>query len=378
MWAMDVMYVKYMVGVFGTTGYPGYPFADHGAVFAVACWAIGLMPLLWLPLTVTRPSQVLTWCAYLMVMMPTAIVAVYGTQDASNLLGMLVAMTGAIAILNAVGRLPALRIAKVGFAPGLFAAVIIGFSALTYIEVIRTYGTTMRLVGLADVYTQRMLAFSTDASQFVKYLLSWQGLVVNPFITAIGIARRRPLIFIAGMAGQLFLFAVAAQRILLVLPFMGLGLYVLLRRGGERFGLKAAVGSTIVFAITILLENLGERLQLIGFVLFSAFPNRLFMNGGFLTVLYFKFFGSHPNVHFANAKLIDHLYRIALSRSIHRGVGVGHMGFVQRAQLEFRCRWIRAIRLPRDWHRGNWDGGALLAIGQRRAGTANCRSRWRR
>ena len=191
---MDWVYVKVLVGFFGETGYPGYPYAHWGPAFRALCWSLGLSPALWMPLAARRPSQVLTWCMYLMIIVPTAVVGAYATQPPSQTVAMLVWMIIGLATLNASTWIPTLRIPAVRANPRLFWTAIAVLSAAAYILTLRTFGTTIRLVTLQEVYLQREAAIAVGAGAATRYLMSWQALVINPLLMAFGIARRRPLL----------------------------------------------------------------------------------------------------------------------------------------------------------------------------------------
>ncbi|MEO7086932.1 MAG: hypothetical protein ABI442_22360, partial [Gemmatimonadaceae bacterium] len=156
--AMNWVYVNILVGIYGETGYPGYPYAHWGLGLHVACWLLGISPVLWLPISARRPSQVLIWCMYLMIIVPTAVVGSYALQQPPQILSMLVWMIIGLATLQATALLPYLRFPAVRANRRLFWLIVGGMSVAAYAITIRTYGTTIRLVTLQEVYLQRGLA----------------------------------------------------------------------------------------------------------------------------------------------------------------------------------------------------------------------------
>ncbi|MEO7082854.1 MAG: hypothetical protein ABI442_01415, partial [Gemmatimonadaceae bacterium] len=209
----------------------------------------------------------------------------------------------------------------------LFWLIVGGMSVAAYAITIRTYGTTIRLVTLQEVYLQRGLAVEIGAGALARYLMSWQALVINPMLMAMGIARRRPLLFFAGIGGQVFFFAVAAQRILLATPFIVLGFNALVRRDGKAFGFKATIASAAAFTFPILVFAGGGVLQTISALLFDALLSRLYLNSGFLSVLYFKFFANHPHVGFAEVKPLNLFFHSPYSDSYPVALSYDVWGF---------------------------------------------------
>src|ERR1700737_2766390 len=101
MWGIDWLYVNFLVATFGEVGYPGFQFVQRASTFRVVCWGIGSLPSFWMPRTVRRPSQVFTWCVYLMVVIPSAVVGVYAAQSPEQTVLMLIAMICGLVVLQA-------------------------------------------------------------------------------------------------------------------------------------------------------------------------------------------------------------------------------------------------------------------------------------
>jgi hypothetical protein len=301
-WVMDSLYANTLVPAYGNAVYPGYPLIQHGANFRVFCWLVGALPGLWMPITVRRPSQVLTWCMYLMINIPTAVIGSYAAQSRADITEMLIAVTAGIAIVNGSTRLPVLKIPAVRATSGLFWLFVIALGGIAYVTTVRTFGSTFHFVTLNEVYLQREIASTVAASAFTNYVMKWQATVINPMLMALGVARKRPLLFLAGAGGDLFLFGVAAQRALLATPFIVLGLYFLLRKGKRQFGLRASIGSVVAFVVPTLMLGYGGLADKFAGLVFDSLILRLYVNSGFLTVLYFKFFDAHPHVGFAEVK----------------------------------------------------------------------------
>jgi hypothetical protein len=355
-WIMNWVYVQdLVVGHYGDAGILGYPFAQHGQAFRWLCWGIGVLPSLWMPITPRRASQVLVWCMYLMLVLPTAVIGSYANQTPPDILAMLSGITIGLTILSAVAVLPLLRIPEIRANTHLFWLAIGLFIIASDLAVIRTYGSTFRVVTLAEVYTQRAVAMSIDAGLLTRYAMLWQALVVNPLLMAIGTARRRPFVYLVGLAGEIFLFGVAAQRILLAMPFLVYGFHVLLRGGARRFGRRATAGSLVVFVVPLLLISYGVYGGLIAALVFQSLLNRLFLNSGFISTLYFKFFQTHPHVWFAEVKPFSWFLHSPYQQSYPVALGWYFWGFENDpnanlfadgyAQLGYAGLFIEALAL---------------------------------
>src|SRR5205823_9454575 len=81
-------------------------------------------------------------------------------------------------------------------------------------------------------------------------------------------------------------------------------LYYLVRDDRPRFPRRLVVASLAAFAMPMVALVTGWFVPVTK-LLFDALLNRMFLNSGFLSFVYFKYFADHPHVHFANVKPIN-------------------------------------------------------------------------
>jgi hypothetical protein len=296
---MDWTYVHAIVARFGEVGYPGLPNESHGFALRLICWALATAPALWLPMRLTRPSQVLIWALYAMVLLPSAVVGVHARSGATTILTMMASTALGLGVMSVIRFLPPLRMPRVRVSRTLFWVGIGVFSVVSHVATYRTFGAIQRFVSLEDIYIQRMAWVEAAGNPIVIYMMAWQSLAVSPFLISYAIVARRPLLALLGVGSEIFFFSVGAQRSLLAVPLMIGGMYLIMRLPGRSFGSKMLLGTAAAFLIPVLgYGALPEVVSLSVDVLLL----RLFINNGFLSALYFEYFSANPMVLFADVK----------------------------------------------------------------------------
>ncbi len=300
MWVADIAYRDFAIDAYAAASYPSF---SRNFLESLIIWALGLCPSLVMPIAIKRPSQVLLWAVYLMVFLPTAIVAAFSRQSFPEILGMLLVMLAGMALLGVTYNLPYLELPRVHVSPTVFwcglSLLVIFFYAVVWIEL----GSIIRIVSLEDIYIQRFALMDSGASTFAGYAQTWTPLIIMPAIMSIALSRRRWWLFALGTAGMMFFFAVGAQRIFLVGPILLLIIYQLFRDEGRRFAFKWVGGAIAAFTVPFIIP-IGSQTssQSISFLFFDLVLNRPFFNSGVLSTWYFDFFSINPKVFFADVR----------------------------------------------------------------------------
>lgn len=309
----------------GDFAFPGFVAEPKVGLIRYVSWGIALIPLLWMPLAVERPSELLLWGLYLMVIMPTGVVANYSFLTYWQAVLMLLVMCVGMLWLRLFQYLPLLRIRRIRLSRVAFWSALLVISVVFNGLVLREYGATMRLVGIEEVYQQRAIWAGAPAGFLVSYAQSWQAGVINVFLLAYGVYFRRWSLVILGLAGELFLFAVAAQRILLFVPVMMAGVWLLGRQPGYRFAPLAVGGVGTLYGIASILPVDSSPLAR----LFAQFTlHRLVTNNGVLSTLYFDFFRSNPQVMFSEVKPLNAILQSPYTINYKEAMGWHYWGFV--------------------------------------------------
>lgn len=310
--AFILVYNSVLVPVWGYAG-----FRSFAATSRVACGAIiALVPSLWIPIDLKRPSQVLYWLLYLLVVVPVCVVPIYSLQDQTSgpllFAGSIVAM---LALVRVIYRLPLLRLPRVDLKSYEFVGVLGLLSILFYGLIISTFGLHFRYVPLRDVYVVRAQFEETltQSSPLVAYAVCWQMYVINPLLLALGFTTRRMVPALAGLTGQIAIYSIAAFRDVLFSAAFLLYLLWAMRRG-KPFGPRLVLSWTAIFTGAAALQFFGYSLTLAALV-----GERMTATPGLLTGYYYEFFSSHPKAmlgHSILKSIVDYRYPLEPRRMI--------------------------------------------------------------
>src|SRR3954451_20024496 len=83
-------------------GYEGFHFKATVSRAAVS-WALAALPSLWMPIELKRPSQVVYWLLYLLVLVPSCLVPTYALDDQST--GPLILAAVLVAVFGLTGMI---------------------------------------------------------------------------------------------------------------------------------------------------------------------------------------------------------------------------------------------------------------------------------
>jgi hypothetical protein len=275
---------------------------------AAAGWVLAALPSLWMPLQLRRPSQVVYWLLYLLVLVPSCLVPIYALDDQSSgpvlLATCLVVVFALTSLIYCLPLLPLKRIRLQSYEFGVMLALL---SITCYALIISSFGLHFHFVSFDDTYLVRAQFQDalTRGPALVAYAIGWQAWVINPFVMAMGLRSRRMSWIVAGAAGQFAIYSITAFRSMLFSA--GLLLYILwVMRSTKAFGSRLALTWTAIFAGTgiSLFYGYGLMAEALVGVRMTALP-------GLLTGYYYEFFSSHPQAHLGHSilsSLVDYPY----------------------------------------------------------------------
>lgn len=268
------------------------------------------LPGLWMPIKLERPSQVLYWLLYLLVVVPTCLVAICALEDQSSGPILLAAcLVTVFALTGLVYHLPLLPLPQVHLENYEFGVILILLSTTFYAFLVSTFGFKFHFVSLQDIYSVRAQYENTldRAPTLVAYAISWQAWVINPFVMAMGLRWRRLSWVLVGAAAQFAIYSITGFRSMFF--SVGLLLYLLWSmRGGTAFGTRLVSTWTAIFAGA-------GALQFFGYALTPAALVNMRMTAlpGLLTGYYYEFFSSHPHAQLGHSifkSLVDYPYAV--------------------------------------------------------------------
>ena len=201
-----------------------------------------------LPIRLSRPSSVIVLFMFLMVYVPSVVITLcLDVPDRLTQYGpSLCALAAAFIAASLASRAPLREARSVettpggGFTRSIFALWIVSGGVLLY-----AFGSIMSLASFVDVYVQRELGAAEGLG--MGYLQTYFSTVLSPALFAIGIVRRQWLPLIAGLIGCFLMYAIAAQRAVLLIPVAMLAVHFMY--SGRAFRRSLAMPIVIISAL---------------------------------------------------------------------------------------------------------------------------------
>ena len=301
-----VVYEWVIVPLWGYEGFNSRATITRDAIGGTLAW----LPGLWMPIKLERPSQVLYWVLYLLVVVPTCLVAICALEDQSS--GPILLATCVVTVFALIGlvyQLPLLPLPQVHIENYEFGAILVLLSTTFYSFLVSSFGFKFHFVSLQDIYSVRAQYENTlaGAPTLVAYAISWQAWVINPFVMAMGLRWRRLSWVLVGAVAQFAIYSITGFRSMFFSA--GLLLYLLWSmRSVTAFGTRLASTWTAIFAGA-------GALQLFGYALTPAALVNMRMAAlpGLLTGYYYEFFSSHPHAQLGHSifkMLVNYPYAV--------------------------------------------------------------------
>jgi hypothetical protein len=267
---------------------------------AAVGWLLAVLPSLWLPVRLKRPSMVVYWLLYLLVIVPACLVPIYALDDQSaGPIILVVVLVAAFAVTGVIYTVPLISVPHLSLRSYEFKLLLAFISIACFALIISTFGFTIRYVSFEDTYTVRG-QFSDavrHASPLVGYAIAWQAWVINPLVMAIGLRSRRVSWVLLGAAGEFAIYSITAFRAMFFAA--ALLLYLLwAMRTHRAFGIRLAGSWAAIVAVASASQPLG-----FGLVPVSLVGVRMIALPGLLTGYYYEFFSSHPQAHLGHSIL---------------------------------------------------------------------------
>ena len=300
------MYVHYLNPVW--RGF-GFGFDQPAGQYLLAAWLGSLLPGLWMPLNVRRPSQLAYWVLYFVVFIPSMFVPLYaGINTASDVLPLLMVLFFGFAIIGASYLFPLYKLRPMRVSCRSFWIGFGCFAIATAAVVLYTFRSTFSLVSFADIYDVRYAASELIEGTRLNYPLMWFYGAINPFMMACGLYYRRWLLFVAGVLGQVLVYgSFGTKASLLSIVFISV-FYLLLKRGRLPFALKMTWGVlALVGGVCATCVSGEQQSGLVQVGVSYVVLMRTFSYCGLLTAQYLNFFMHNPFTYYSHVTGISWL-----------------------------------------------------------------------
>jgi len=270
---------------------------EYGAL----SWLLVLLPALWCPLELRRPSQLLFLFQYLVMFIPANVV-LYNcelpTLQPDDVLAMLLTMFAGLTLMEAIYLLPLLRLPAIAVPARLYWSAFYAVLAALALAIVVTLGRNLQFQGLSGIYSVRLeaadLVQSSGGSGLIWYLIGWFASVFLPVAFAVAMLRGSALLATLVTVGYLFLFGVTGTKTAMLGVVILWGLSRVTRLRGARFAPGFVVALSVLLLVPLVFDpfgDVGEVLQKWYVLIVHA---RIFGVPQLVFSQYMGFFAQHP------------------------------------------------------------------------------------
>lgn len=205
--ALMVAHAVYLQPAWGYFGFERTPLSGYSVVFI-----LGLITLVAavLPVWINRPSAIVLTALFLCVYAPAMTITPALSVDAWQRYGLTLASLTVVFV--AAGFASSIRHLHRGNAVpgGLSVSAFLAVWTIIALTLTYKYADILRFVGVSDLYEQRAAGAAT--SVWIAYAQTYMVHVFSPFLLAMGLVRRNPLLIAIGVSGFVLIYAINAQR----------------------------------------------------------------------------------------------------------------------------------------------------------------------
>jgi hypothetical protein len=321
------MYEYYL---YPTWDYFGFHYNPLPTIYLALAWILSVTPSLWMPMRLTRPSQLAYWVMYITVLIPSMLVPLYAGLDAPSEISLLmVTLYAGFAIVGGCYRVPLLPLGPSGISRRTFWKGFGLIAAALAIWMIVVFRGHMQFLSFNNIYDLRDIQNDVSEGTLVNYAFMLLTGAFNPFLMGYGLMYQRKWVFFAGVLGQLLVYSVGGTKgSILSIAFIS-GFYALFRVGRHPFALKLVFGALALVgglcASYVLAGYDPEPLQLHSVVLFVVLMRTLSSNG-LLTAWYYNFFQSNPHTFYSHVRGVNWFVHFPYERTAALEIGSVYMG----------------------------------------------------
>ncbi len=319
------LYLHYLYPIFE---YFGYGYNEPAASQLILAWFLAMLPSLWMPIELTRPSQLIYWILYLTVIIPSMFVPMYAGLNSSaeiSVLMVVLCLGFAVAGLSYLVPLLPLRFYQVSRRSFWMGFAVLGGFLLSWM--IAVFHGQMQLVSFANVYDLRQSAEDVVYGSSVNYSYMWLSGAINPFLMGWGLYYQRRWLFLLGAAAQVLVYStLAAKSALLSIVFM-VGFYLLFKVRRPAFALKFSLVALLVIAIPcVSISVAGENPGALHLLFLAVLVQRMLSSGGLATAQYYDFFQRNPLTYLSSVKGINWFIHYPYKYPVGQEIGLAYAG----------------------------------------------------
>ncbi len=319
------MYINYLYPVFG---YYGFDYNPPATKYLALAWGLSLLPSLWMPLTLTRASQLAYWILYITVLIPCMVVPIYaevGTPAETAVL--MVTLFAGFAITGLGYLVPLMPLGSPNISSSffwkLFASIALGLTVWVYL----VFRHTLNIVSFGDVYDVRFGADDLIEGTKVSYALMWLSGAINPFLMAWGFFYKRPWMVVGGVLGQPLIYSSLGTKGSISSVLFISAFYFLLKPGRIPFALKLSWGVALLLGgLCLSYVWAGGSAGPVQSLLLFLILMRTFGTPGLTVAQYYDFFQRNPLTHMSHVSVVNWFIPYPYANFLGLEVGYAYSG----------------------------------------------------
>jgi O-antigen polymerase len=251
---------------------------------------LSILPALWLPTELHQPSDIVLWFLFLFGYVPAVSIPIHILgPDLWSVLPFVGTIAVAFTFLAVIRRIPPAVTNWNGLTERRFEILLtaLGLGALAYLFMV--FGVPTGVPDFESVYgTRADYDAIASVSPLAGYLVPWAGNVVFPLLISLGLARRRWLLVILGIGGDLVVYAHAGYKSVLFAIVLVPAIWVLVTRGRRVLGVSLIWASVGVIGLSVVATWVSGSLWPL-----ALFVTRLLAVPGQMAAYYYDFFSTH-------------------------------------------------------------------------------------
>jgi hypothetical protein len=314
--------------------YFGFVYVPPSSGYLVLAWILSVLPSLWMPVDVVRPSQLTYWVIYLIVFVPSMFVPLYaGLNSSGEVAVLMIAMFAGFVFVGSSYRMPLARMRSPMLSTQTFWRVFACIAICLVLWMLFVFRHHLSIGSLEDIADVRAAQNELSEGKLVNYAFMLLTGAINPFLMGWGLYNKRGWLFMIGALGQVLVYAVGATKGSLASIIFIPSFYFLLRKGRYPFGLKLTYGTLVLVAIlclSLIIVNY-EPGPVHTVALFVVLMRTLSVDG-LETAQYYDFFKHNPLTYYSHVKGINMFVHYPYSYPVGQEIGLAYAGTTELDQ----------------------------------------------
>jgi hypothetical protein len=289
----------------------GYRIYDRPLWLIVFVSFLGWIHAAWMPLRMKRPSQIMYWFLYVMVVLPASVAIKHGvTLPDGEVLVVVLVMFITFLMMGLIYYFPVVSLPRIQLSWSQYWILFAAIALVFYVYVVQVLGFSLRFISFYDVYDVRdeFKAAAQEAGGTVTYAVIWIGNVIGPMLITYGFMKKKYAYFGLGILSQVFIYSLTGFKSVILAGVLVIAMFIALQKRGRVLGPMMITGASGLVTLAIFLAQWTG----ITFIAYLS-VGRLLLLPGLMTGYYYQFFSTHPKAMMGDSilsPLVDYPYSV--------------------------------------------------------------------